>query len=762
MKQKLQLTLFMLTILLAKSIYAQLNYPVANCQNLPGTYTDLGTSGTSITLANNDDANSAALPIGFNFVYNGFTFTQFIFNTNGFIKLGNVPPSSAALFYATSQSNTGGLFNSTNPADDNTIAVFNQDLEGVAGVDFRYDVSGTAPNRVLTIQWKNVRDKTTTPAIQIANFSFQLKLYEGSNNIEFVYGTFNSSTNASAFKNSAAGIRGTGNTAGNLIAITKGSVTTWDAATFLSGNYTGNAFNWGNNVNPNARPLPDPGRTYRFNASVANDLSVRQVYTLGRMAIPFGNPYMIKALITNTGTSAQSNVSVSLNITGANTFTSTKTIASLAPNASATVFFDNFNPTNLGLNTITVSLPADGNNNNNVGIRSMETTTNAYSYNQGTVSAGGVGFTGASGDFVAKFKTNATQALNQVNVNFNAGGNIFKIGVWAQDPTTGRPGALLYETPQYTSTTGVYTVPISPAVNINGTFFVGVRQLGNNNVSFSYQNEDPIRDSSMYYTSPSGATAWTDFATAPAPGAPYRFMVEPLFALANDVSTLSVSPTSGVFVPINQPINFTATIINYGSNAQNNVPVYYRVNNNPPVGPVFTTVNMTLNQTAVATFSGANAYTPTTQGPFTVKFWTQTPNDQNILNDTLTLSYVAQQPVHQFPYEVDFTTPLQGWQLTGTGNLWLATQAIQRNGANGPVFMADFFTVANNLSANLVTPLISLSGVTAPILKFDVAYRTFSTEQDTLEVLISTDGGANFSTGSPALYKKYPNNGLNT
>jgi hypothetical protein len=65
-----------------------LDYKAASGVNTTGTYTDLGTTGTAITVANNDDANSAATPIGFTFNFNGTSFTDFSLNTNGFIKLG--------------------------------------------------------------------------------------------------------------------------------------------------------------------------------------------------------------------------------------------------------------------------------------------------------------------------------------------------------------------------------------------------------------------------------------------------------------------------------------------------------------------------------------------------------------------------------------------------------------------------------------------------------------------------------------------------
>ena len=58
-----------------------------------GTNYDNYTSWTNTNFL--DDNNSSALEsIGFNFVYNGTTYTQFGVNTNGFISLGSLPTNS--------------------------------------------------------------------------------------------------------------------------------------------------------------------------------------------------------------------------------------------------------------------------------------------------------------------------------------------------------------------------------------------------------------------------------------------------------------------------------------------------------------------------------------------------------------------------------------------------------------------------------------------------------------------------------------------
>jgi len=62
----------------------------------------------------------------------------------------------------------------------------NTDQSGLTGT-VRYETIGSSPDRILVIQWSNMRaywDATTTST----RVSFQVMLYETSNKIEFIYG----------------------------------------------------------------------------------------------------------------------------------------------------------------------------------------------------------------------------------------------------------------------------------------------------------------------------------------------------------------------------------------------------------------------------------------------------------------------------------------------------------------------------------------------------------------------------------------------
>jgi hypothetical protein len=365
-----------------------------------------------------------------------------------------------------------------------------------------------------------------------------------------------------------------------------------------------------------------------------NDASVRQVYTLGKLPIPYATPHAIRANITNAGLSALSNVNVTLNVTGANTFTDVQTIPSLAVGASATVSFANFTPTVIGTNTVTVSTPPDDFNGNNSSAVTQTVSGNAYTYAYGTTSSGGVGFNGATGDFVAKFNTSSATTVNQVNVTFTSGGNAYKIGIWDATGTAGAPGTLLWESAALTTATGVATITV-PYIAVNGGFFVGVRQTGTVNVGFGYQIENPIRSGTFYFTSPTGGTTWTDFA----PANSFRFMVEPKLTLSDDIGVANiVTPVSasdnefcaGAITP-------TANVSNFGVNNKTNVGVTFTIKQGATTVYTNTQTIPTLNTGVTQLVTFAPATLPV--GVYTVECTTALTGDLDATNDLKTIGF---------------------------------------------------------------------------------------------------------------------------
>lgn len=143
-----------------------------------GTYTQVNDgTATRLSLVEADTYLSTTQSIGFNFVYEGITYTQFKMSSNGFISLNTSGTSSL----------TTNNFSTANATSRPIIAPLWDDLDGKAtgSVSRAYfEVTGTAPNRVLTVEWRNWEWNwdSNTPVI-----SFQAKLYETTNIIEFVY-----------------------------------------------------------------------------------------------------------------------------------------------------------------------------------------------------------------------------------------------------------------------------------------------------------------------------------------------------------------------------------------------------------------------------------------------------------------------------------------------------------------------------------------------------------------------------------------------
>lgn len=255
----LTLLLLCVSLLTAQDPCASLNFHAFKAESLAGQYTDLGNQGTKIEVSNLDDGNSEPQDIGFDFVYQCQSFSQFIFNTNGFIKLGTETTPKNSLFFSDAQSTNGGVFNNPDSNNVNLIAVFSHDIETIsANPDFRVHTSGTAPDRVCTIQWKNMQEWSSDPATkQYIDINFQLRLYETTHVIEFVYGEWGPAANYSNYKTAACGLKGKSNEDDQLLVVVKSSAAHWDRVSFHNGNYAPNeSFNFGA---PPDRPKPDAG-----------------------------------------------------------------------------------------------------------------------------------------------------------------------------------------------------------------------------------------------------------------------------------------------------------------------------------------------------------------------------------------------------------------------------------------------------------------------------------------------------------------------
>src|ERR1043165_4001601 len=182
MIKKIFTLIFCLLVFFAISNAQPPNYAL---QAISGTYTALS-GGTSVTLTYNGAANyddgiaipANAIPIGFSFNYNGTNYTTIRPCANGWATF-----SSTAL---TNNTDTWTNNLASGPAaNQRPLLAPLWDDNDMGAIDaVTYQLSGSSPNRILTIEWANAKWDFNAA---LGVMSFQVKLYETSNVIEFVY-----------------------------------------------------------------------------------------------------------------------------------------------------------------------------------------------------------------------------------------------------------------------------------------------------------------------------------------------------------------------------------------------------------------------------------------------------------------------------------------------------------------------------------------------------------------------------------------------
>ncbi len=371
--------------------------------------------------------------------------------------------------------------------------------------------------------------------------------------------------------------------------------------------------------------------------SIFSDLRPTIIYTLGKLPIPYANPHQLRASIANLGNDTAMASKVYVSVNGVNSILDSLIMSPIAPGATLSVDMPQYNYTNMGVDTVKVTVDNDSNNTNNSVSLVQVINSNTYSYAEPfRVADGGVGFTGATGDFVAKFPYTGTNSINQIGVNFSVGGQTLSIGIW-DTAVAGSPGTNLWTSTPFLTTTGLNTIVVNPPIPITGSFFVGVRQTGTVNASFSYQSEAPIRSGTFYFTSPTGNTAWNDFA----PNNPFRFMIEPRLQDADDIGAESVELPCLNVIEGSSAFSPSVTLFNFGANAQSSFIVQSLI-----TGPVGYNSSDTFTGASFAPSSSisvnlANTFNPTTAGAYTMKVWTILPGDLQSSNDTFTYNFTV-------------------------------------------------------------------------------------------------------------------------
>ena len=182
--KKILLSAFLL--LISNIVCGQISYSFSSSA---GSFTAVS-GATTLSSALDDDALYGPQNIGFSFTYGCTTYTQFKVCSNGWMSLGSAASSTA---YSNDLTTTG---------QGPIIAPLWDDLRVDATGVISFVTTGSAPNRICTIEWSKMQWYYSAGGPVI---SFQVQLYENGGGIKFVY---KQESTAAASTSASIGING--------------------------------------------------------------------------------------------------------------------------------------------------------------------------------------------------------------------------------------------------------------------------------------------------------------------------------------------------------------------------------------------------------------------------------------------------------------------------------------------------------------------------------------------------------------------------
>jgi len=207
---------FLFTLLVCGMMYTTAYAQLYTRTTFNTAYVPISTGGgATVSTATGDDVNQAAIPLGFTFNYAGVNYTTVGLNTNGLLWFDAVAPS------AVDGSSNDRLHRTL--GTNQSIAVWWNNLSDDASSDILYQLQGTTGSQTFTVQYTNY------PYYFISGSSIRINcqviFYEGTNVIEFRYGSLNVTGGAGAGIGATIGIEYGAGGVNNYIDAVTGSKT---------------------------------------------------------------------------------------------------------------------------------------------------------------------------------------------------------------------------------------------------------------------------------------------------------------------------------------------------------------------------------------------------------------------------------------------------------------------------------------------------------------------------------------------------------
>ena len=414
-----------------------------------------------------------------------------------------------------------------------------------------------------------------------------------------------------------------------------------------------------------------------------NDLAVNDIWALGANPTQHEVSPRIYANISNEGRNAQTNFKMMLEITGANTYRDTITVASLASRSNMVVSFNGAHLNNPGDNIVRVYCEPDMNNDNNEHTWQMTTTLNEVGYATDSVVAGQhvtystIAVGGADHiAYVNKYNMVDTLIATHVKAFITNTANNSNVGRHFRFIVADASGNIIESSEEMTVTAAMENQWVTGEINnyaltsTNGSLYVGIEML-DGGTYLGVQEEAPLRDTT-YYTLTNGTL------TASTVG---RQMIN---ALVESCMTHEIAMLSLVHPLTNCDLgheNIVVKMTNNGTIAlQPGTPVYYSINGGTPVASTITETigsHETMNYTFPVQYDFTNNQV-NVDVPYMIKMWLDVVSGDRVrFNDTLSLTIESYgkspmptvvSPVHANYHETASLTATDA--TTGNAHFW--------------------------------------------------------------------------------------------
>lgn len=216
----------------------------------------------------------------------------------------------------------------------------------------------------------------------------------------------------------------------------------------------------------------------------SNDVAVEGVSSFGKIATTLGLSTPISALVRNKSNIARTNIVVTAAISGANTYSNSQTIPTLAAGDAVTVNFTNWTPTALGSNVLSVSVPADQfNANNNFNFNTTSTCFVTGQGQSGVSYSAGVGFNTGSGIISTPVLNSVPSTMTGVNIAISS--DAASVGNTVFGVLLSNTGAILAQSANAvlvtadSNTIKTFTFPTPIALTANQQVHIGLGQTAN-------------------------------------------------------------------------------------------------------------------------------------------------------------------------------------------------------------------------------------------------------------------------------------------